>query len=75
MQHRIRRLEWTRNFCWLIPANMASRKKQPNRSDGYQRRPVFCVDVLPADLVAEMDLNEALVLGSAVYIGSWRRIE
>ncbi len=33
----------------------------------------FAVDVLPADRVADVGLYQAVVLGSAVYIGGWRK--
>lgn len=33
----------------------------------------FAVDVLPAEKVAVVDSYQAVVLGSAVYIGNWRK--
>jgi menaquinone-dependent protoporphyrinogen oxidase len=60
-------------FWWPTPPSMARRQRSPRRSATCCARPAYAPTCSRLPKVGDLSLYRAVVLGSAVYIGRWRK--
>jgi len=66
-------MKWTSKFWWPTPPSTVQRQRLPRKLVKCFVKQVCVPTLLPADRVSDLTPYNAVVLGSAVYIGLWRK--